>query len=352
MKDDKGGIILSIAEREPVTKSVNIRKENKMKSLVEEYCMISLNGERVNENTCTMKIKNKCISAAVLFQIFLENSQNYALTIDGIKSMPENVKRALNLLERPVEDISVKELLDGMKKLTHQDFAEIARFQIENFIKCGEIEEVSALLECDLNYQNTGVRLFEYRSDSQNYFDTIANIREEIFGSEKISDERMFLIWLLNESLDLFKIFDASETGFLNEMIEQTCREKKVFKTLFENTIVNKLDKIEMQFLKEKEKWAKTEIGLGVVSRMPILQKSESIFIETQKMFADHLHRIKAVEERVKEKGHLFELISSGSKTAIVKIDNSYYELIPDAVRVYLTNIHGVRLRRCGHFKN
>ena len=121
---------------------------------------------------------------------------------------------------------------------------------------------------------------------------------------------------------------------------------------LFENTIINRVDKIEKQFLKEKEKWAKTEIGLGIISRIPILQKSESIFIETQKMFADNLQRIKAVEDRVTEKGHLFEVISSGSKTAIVKIDNSYYELIPDAVSDYFTNIHGVRLRRYGHIIN
>ncbi len=321
-------------------------------NLVEEYCLISLNAERVDKNTCSMKIKNKCISAALLFQIFLEYNQNYVLTIDEIESLPKHAKSVLNLLDRSMKEISLKELLDGIKNLTHQDCDEIADSQKESFIKCGDMEEVSALLECDLNYENSGVRLLEYRSNSLKYFDTISNIREEVFRSENISDEKMFLIWLLNQSLDLVKIFDDSEIGFLNEMIEQMCKEKKIFKMLFENTIINRVDKIEKQFLKEKEKWAKTEIGLGIISRIPILQKSESIFIETQKMFADNLQRIKAVEDRVTEKGHLFEVISSGSKTAIVKIDNSYYELIPDAVRVYFTNIHGVRLRRYGHIIN
>ena len=321
-------------------------------NLVEEYCLISLDAERVDKNTCSMKIKNKCISAALLFQIFLEYNQNYVLTIDEIESLPKHAKSVLNLLDRSMKEISLKELLDGIKNLTHQDCDEIADSQKESFIKCGDMEEVSALLECDLNYENSGVRLLEYRSNSLKYFDTISNIREEVFRSENISDEKMFLIWLLNQSLDLVKIFDDSEIGFLNEMIEQMCKEKKIFKMLFENTIINRVDKIEKQFLKEKEKWAKTEIGLGIISRIPILQKSESIFIETQKMFADNLQRIKAVEDRVTEKGHLFEVISSGSKTAIVKIDNSYYELIPDAVRVYFTNIHGVRLRRYGHIIN
>ena len=321
-------------------------------NLVEEYCLISLNAERVDKNTCSMKIKNKCISAALLFQIFLEYNQNYVLTIDEIESLLKHAKSVLNLLDRSMKEISLKELLDGIKNLTHQDCDEIADSQKESFIKCGDMEEVSALLECDLNYENSGVRLLEYRSNSLKYFDTISNIREEVFRSENISDEKMFLIWLLNQSLDLVKIFDDSEIGFLNEMIEQMCKEKKIFKMLFENTIINRVDKIEKQFLKEKEKWAKTEIGLGIISRIPILQKSESIFIETQKMFADNLQRIKAVEDRVTEKGHLFEVISSGSKTAIVKIDNSYYELIPDAVRVYFTNIHGVRLRRYGHIIN
>lgn len=93
-------------------------------------------------------------------------------------------------------------------------------------------------------------------------------------------------------------------------------------------------------------------MGWGVVSRIPFLQKNESIFIETKQMFADNLQRIKVVGERVREKGHLFEIISSGSKTAVVKMDNSYYELIPDAVRDYFTNIHGVRLKRYNYFKN
>ena len=324
-----------------------------MKSkLVEEYCLISLNEERVDENTCTMKNKNKCIAAALLFQTFLENNQNYVLTIDGVKSMPEDAKCALNLLDISVEGISLNELLAGIKKLTSQDFTKIANAQKENFIKCGNVEEISALLECDLNYETSKVRLFEYRSNPEKYFDTIENVRKEVFGSEKLSDEKIFLIWLLNESQDLVKIFDDSEIGFLNEIIEQVCKEKKIFHTLFENTIINKANKIEKQFLKEKEKWAKTDVGVGVVSRIPVLQKSESIFIETQKMFADNLQRVKAVEERVKEKGHLFEVISLGSKTAIVKIDNGYYELIPDAVRVYFMNIHGVRLRRYEYVKN
>ncbi len=324
-----------------------------MKSkLVEEYCLISLDAERVDENSCSMKIKNKCIAAAWIFQIFSENNQNDMLTIDGIKSMPENVKNALNLLDIPAEGISLNQLLAGIKNLAFQDFTEIANVQKENFIESGDIEEISALLECDLNYETSKVRLFEYRSNAEKYFNTIENMRKEVFGAEKMSDERMFFIWLLNESQDLGKVFDDSELGFLNEVIEQMCKERNVFHTLFENTIINKADKIKKQVLNEKDKWAKTDIGLGVVSRIPILQKKESIFIETQKMFADNLQRIKAVEERVKEKGHLFEIISLGSKTAIVKIDNVYYELIPDAVKAYFMNIHGVRLRRHEYFKN
>lgn len=324
-----------------------------MKSnLVKEYCLISLNAERINENTLTMRIKNKCIASAILLQFFLENNQNYVLKRDIIKNIPEKLKFIHYILDGSSEEITLNELLDELKKLDSENYNKIANVQKENFIKSENLEMISALLECDLNYENSSVQLYEYRSNSREYTDMISNIRKAVFNSEKISDEKMILIWLLNESQDLLKIFDDSEIGFLNEIIEQMCKEKKIFDILFKNTIFNRVDKFENNFLKEKEKWAKTEIGLGVVSRIPILQKSESIFIETQKMFTDNLQRIKAVEERVREKGHLFEIISSGSKTAIVKIDNSYYELIPDAVRVYFTNIHGVRLKRCDRFKN
>lgn len=324
-----------------------------MKSnLVKEYCLISLNAERINENTLTMRIKNKCIASAILLQFFLENNQNYVLKRDIIKNIPEKLKFIHYILDGSSEEITLNELLDELKKLDSENYNKIANVQKENFIKSENLEMISALLECDLNYENSGVQLYEYRSNSREYTDMISNIRKAVFNSEKISDEKMILIWLLNESQDLLKIFDDSEIGFLNEIIEQMCKEKKIFDIFFKNTIFNRVDKFENNFLKEKEKWAKTEIGLGVVSRIPILQKSESIFIETQKMFTDNLQRIKAVEERVREKGHLFEIISSGSKTAIVKIDNSYYELIPDAVRVYFTNIHGVRLKRCDRFKN
>lgn len=197
-----------------------------MKSnLVENYCLVSLNAERVEDHASTMKIKNKCIAAAVMFQIFLEHHESYALKIDGIKSMPESVKRVLNISDQSSVEISPEELLNGFKKLTQEDFTCIASIQKEKFLKCRDMEEISALLECDLNYENTGARLFEYRVNPQKYSAATAEIRKETFGAEKISDEMMLFIWLLNESQDLEKIFYDSEIEFLNEITERMCKE-------------------------------------------------------------------------------------------------------------------------------
>ena len=98
-------------------------------------------------------------------------------------------------------------------------------------------------------------------------------------------------------------------------------------------------------FLYHKNQFAKTQFGSGLVSKISTLEKSESIFIQTERMFADSNERLADVKEILETNGHICQVKSTGA-VSLMEIDNILYELIPDAVRVRVLNIHGVRLRR------
>ena len=97
-------------------------------------------------------------------------------------------------------------------------------------------------------------------------------------------------------------------------------------------------------FLNMKRNIIKTPTGTGINFIFPILDRSQSIFIDTEEMFSKSKERLNDVKRRLEENGHIYTVVRGGD-VPLIKIDNIIYEAISEAVRGRIP-IHGVRLRR------
>lgn len=206
-------------------------------------------------------------------------------------------------------------------------------------------EEISALLECDLNYQSSQISVREYRADFTQYHMEIEYIRSEVLEGGTTLDEVIALIWLLKQSGDVKSIFSRDELNLVQNIENQLFRENSFGRELFSSIMGGELSRGWKSLLNIKKDFALTGLGKGLVLKAPIIQKDESIFIETSKMFPNANERLSDVKKILESKGHRCEVKYEGS-ISLMEIDNILYELVPDAVRLAMLNIHGVRLRR------
>lgn len=87
-------------------------------------------------------------------------------------------------------------------------------------------------------------------------------------------------------------------------------------------------------------------MGLGgaIFSVFPILERSQSVFIDTEEMFSSLNKRLQDVKVRLESKGHVFTVLHEGQKP-LIKIDNIAYQAIPHAIYGKIP-IHGVRITK------
>jgi len=88
----------------------------------------------------------------------------------------------------------------------------------------------------------------------------------------------------------------------------------------------------------------KTPTGIGINFVFPIIERSQSIFIDTEEWLPKASQRLEDVKKRLQENGHNYIIIREGA-VPLIKIDNIIYEAIPEAIQGRIP-IHGVRLRR------
>jgi hypothetical protein len=122
------------------------------------------------------------------------------------------------------------------------------------------------------------------------------------------------------------------------------CDESKLAKALYPIEIRSVWGTMVGGYLRMKSHAASTEIGKGLNFIFPFLERNQSIFIDTEKYFANAQMRLQNVLDRVLSQGHTCEVLSTGD-VPVVRIDNTKYELVPEAILVKIP-IHGVRLRR------
>ncbi len=96
------------------------------------------------------------------------------------------------------------------------------------------------------------------------------------------------------------------------------------------------------QYLHFKKMVMRTRVGSGIDFVFPFLERSQSIFIDTEAWFSNSQKRLEDVKARLEANGHAFLILDEG-QIPLIRIDNIVYEAIPQAIYGRIP-IHGVRL--------
>lgn len=152
------------------------------------------------------------------------------------------------------------------------------------------------------------------------------------------------MLWLLKESGCMQNVFSKSDLELLQDKVNNLVISNKFNKGLYSTKIHHGLEIAVKGFLNMKKNVIKTPTGMGINFVIPILDRSQSVFIDTERWFSNGAERLEDLKNRLDENGHIYDIIRGGN-VPLIKIDNIIYEAIPEAVQGRVA-IHGVRLRR------
>lgn len=214
---------------------------------------------------------------------------------------------------------------------------------VEKLKDKGLIGEIKSLIGCDLFYDEN-IRIREYISDEKAFEHELGFLKAEFLEKGQITDESIILMWLIKESLSLYDLFSTIEIQKIAIRMSELASSNEIAKLLYPLDIQTIWSEFVKGFLQMKSNLFATAFGRGVAYIFPVLERKESIFIDTVEFLPSPEQRLEDVLKRVASQGHSCQVLRSGS-VPLVKIDNVKYELVPDAVVVKIP-IHGVRLRR------
>lgn len=306
--------------------------------IAKKYSAIVLNGEEISDKTVAMKLKNRCILAAVFLDGWL----------DGVFTSKDKGQE-YSLIQEKIntdgQDWTLSEWMDHIADVSQRFCDEIAKKVKIQIMEEGLLEEMPSLLECDYNYVSAGINIKQYRADCSFYIRAVDSVKAEALEEGNISDETISIVWLLKQSMDLPQIFSEIEREEVDKKMLNFRKENEFARFVLNVSIGKSALSMMKKVLETKQKLGETPFGIGIVSKMPVLERKESIFIATEKMFSNQVKRVIDVKDLLEEKGHICE-VEKVDGVSLMKIDNILYELVPDAIRVRYFNIHGVRLRK------
>lgn len=325
-----------------------------MKDLKLSQCfsLIALNAQDAKTMTVSKKVSLNCMAAAVILEAYLEGclreSQGQLILDKSIFNnqntmlYTETVFKSILKMEKDKGNFSW--WLTKAANLSQKDLANLEKTMVDSLEGEELIEEIPNLLGCALYYDSMDVDMKEYRTKSEVYTRIIESIRAEILEEGPVSDETIFMLWLLRESACFQEVFSNKELEEIVVKMNELSEKVYLAKILFKINIYHGLEIAIKKFLRAKKNAMKTPTGIGLNFVFPWLERSQSVFIDTEEWFSNPKQRLEAVTSRLAKGGHRYEVMR-GEKIVLIKIDNILYEAIPTSTGGR-TTIHGVRLRR------
>lgn len=321
--------------------------------LAQSFSIIALNAQDSLHMITIKKVSLHCIAAAVILETYLDGcftelGDELILQKDLLEDL--NITLYQEAILKPLfnKKNSVKGNLNWWLKtssnLPSRHLKKLEKTITDSLKGINLIEEIPNLLGCDLYYKTAGVSIKEYRSNIEEYTNVTENIRAEILEEGLVTDETIFMIWLLRESACLQDIFSKKELETVAIRINELSESVSLAKILFGINIYHSMEIAVKGFLNMKKNAIKMPTGTGVNFLFPAIERSQSIFIDTEEWFPNPQQRLDEVKARLELNGNSYIVISEG-KVPLIKIDNIIYEAIPEAIQGRIA-IHGVRLRK------
>ena len=234
-------------------------------------------------------------------------------------------------------------LIQQVKKLGKKELKEIEKEAVLTLKQEGALEEVPALIACDMNYETAGVKITEYRTSQTEYRKVVESIRAEILEEGEPSLESVCLLWMFRESCLMSEVFSSSEQILVKQKIGDISSQNDCFRRLFEAEFHSVLSNFSTSFLKAKKNLFQNPYLEGVNLMFPFLERRSAIFIDFVVLGTTVADRRKEVLCYLSERGHYAEEVKNGRET-LLRIDNSYYRIFPMTKAAYHIPIQGVSL--------
>lgn len=234
-------------------------------------------------------------------------------------------------------------LIEDVKGLGKKEEKEVEK-ETASFLKEERVlEEIPALIACDMNYETAGVEIMEYRSDETAYRKIVESIRAEILEDGEPSAECLCLLWLFRETFLMSEIFSVSEQTAVKQRIGDVSTKNECYRMLFEAEFHSTFHSFSASFLKTKKNLFQNPYLEGVNLLFPFLERRSAIFIDLVVLGSTVKSRREAVLCYLAERGHYAQEVKNGQETLLL-IDNSYYRIFPMTKAYYKIPVQGVNL--------
>lgn len=322
-------------------------------TLAQGFAIISLNSLDSRHMTTAKRIALRCISAAVILELYLGGhfiEEEEQLVLKGEVLAQSDI---LLYQEEVLKHIFKKNnILKGtlmwwlMKAagLSDKNLKKVELVIADSLKGLDLLEEIPNLLGCDLMYMTASITMKEYRSNSLEYNRQAEGIRSEVLEEGNLTDEDILKLWLLRESACLNEIFTKNELDNVRLRFNELYQNNQLAKKIYGVSIHHMTEFAMKNFLSLKKQLVSTPVGTGINFKFPLIERSQSVFIDTEAMFSNSKNRLEDILKRLKDLGHEVTVLREGT-VPLLKIDNMLYEAIPDAIMGKIP-IHGIRLRR------
>lgn len=325
-----------------------------MKNLTfaQSFSLAALNAQDSLHMTTVKKISLRCITAAIVLEAYFDGrlirTAQGALVLSGncgsTQALYEQVVLNLILSKKRSAAGDLMWWLTTALGFSARQLKKIEHTMADSLKGADLIEEIPNLLGCDMFYNTAGVSIKEYRSRAQEYTAVLENFRAETLEAGPVSDETIAMLWLSRESGCLHDVFSKSELELVAGRMAELFLSIPLAKTIFSCVLHRGVERAVKEFLNAKKNMFQSETGTGVNFIFPILERSQSVFIDIEAWFSNPAQRLADVEARLTAKGHLYTVIREGV-VPLIKVDNILYEAVPTAIRGRIP-IQGIRLRR------
>ncbi|MDD3428624.1 MAG: hypothetical protein PHG02_01295 [Oscillospiraceae bacterium] len=317
-------------------------------TLTQTYSLIALNAQDSLNLTTAKKAALRCAAAAVVLESYLNGTlvaqKGDIFTFDACTKndflYAETVLPAVTGLgSQPLS-----RFLKAAAAISAKRLKALERNIADSLKGVDALTEIPNLMGCDYFYCSAQVNIREYRTQETTYLAITEALRADILEDVIPTDETLCLLWLLKESGSLADVFSQTELDLVMQKIGTLLHTAPFVKTLFGTQLHHGLQLTVKAFLKSKKAFVKTPLGTGINYALPILERSQSVFIDTEAYFSNGEKRLNDVLERLALQGHSCSVLRTG-EVPLLKIDNIVYEAIPDYVGGKMP-VHGVRLRK------
>lgn len=322
-------------------------------SFAQNFSLIALNALDSLHLTNAKKVSLRCMAAAVILELYLDRhieiEEDFLILKQEDLHSPEMaiyqeaVYHAL-LGKNKTLRISLSDCLMKVKKLSNKALKNVEDTFKATLSVLNAIEEIPALLGCDLEYMSAGISMKEYRSNPELFTRLTESVRAEILEEGPMPDEIILMLWLLRESGCLHDLFSKEELKRVAERIYEVNDTSALAQQVYPIRIHKTIETGIKKFLKIKKEVMTTPTGTGITFVFPMIERSKAVFIETEEYFSNKNDRLRDVIARLESNGHIYQVIREG-EVPLIKIDNMIYEAVPSA-KNFRIPVHGVRLRK------